>query len=566
MHESLAPVLIVSGPHVSVKDRSVWHAVRKQAASFRASSGAWLDVTFKLTGAEHLLALRRFRGSAAYCAAPYREAVDRYFADARLFDPPELAEVVLATLLEAEGLPYRAATFGELYEDEGLRRRLLEECGCVLASTTLLRDLSELESLVAPLRRPGNRVVVGGALATLLAPTWPGLPSVDLVAAGPGEPLVPVLARWIRSGYRDLEPPPGGRIETVGGTPILRAGPPPGRSLDGLPTPDWRLAERLHGRRFPVIHHESVRGCPFRCAFCSYPYLFDDTVCRRKSAARVAEEWGAYARQGVTHVSCLDSTFTHPRERVAELCERLLADGTRLQWICYGRADDLADPALCRLMARAGCLQVQVGVESGSPEILRAMNKRCSPQAAVAALGACREAGISTFVTVIVGFPGETPATVRETYALLREARPDFAYPTPLTTRVETIPMLTPAGRAALGLRTAELGRSAAPYWRHATMSCEEAAHWQRSMLRWMIDDRVALDSSLFYQGMLSYRLEDREALLDFQRDVARAYPLLRRVFGAARYLAGRRLERDVERVLGAGARSFPVGSQTLEK
>jgi hypothetical protein len=524
--------------------------VRKQAASFRASSGAWLDVTLKLTGAEHLLALRRYRGSAAYRRAPYRETVDRYFEDARLFDPPELAEVILATLLEAEGLPYRAATFGALYEDGGLRDRLLRECGCVLASTTLLRDLSELEALVAPLRTPSNRVVVGGALATLLAPTWPGLPGVDLVAAGPGEPLVPVLARWIRSGYRDLAPPPGGRIETKGGTPVLRAGRHPGRSLDDLPTPDWRLAERLHGRRFPVIHHESVRGCPFRCAFCSYPYLFDDPVCRRKSSARVAAEWTAYARQGVTHVSCLDSTFTHPPGRVAELCERLLSDGTRIRWLCYGRADDLADPALCRLMARAGCVQVQVGVESGSPEILRAMNKRSSPQAAVAALRACREAGISSFVTVIVGFPGETPATVRQTFELLREARPDFAYPTPLTTRVETIPMLTPAGREALGLRTAEMGRSAAPYWRHGTMSCEEAAYWQRSMLRWMIDQRVALDSSLFYQGMLSYRLEDRDALLDFQRDAARGQAGLRGIFGGIRCLARRRLERDVERIL----------------
>jgi hypothetical protein len=94
------------------------------------------------------------------------------------------------------------------------------------------------------------------------------------------------------------------------------------------------------------------------------------------------------------------------------------------------------------------------------------------------------------------------------------------------------------------------MGRSAAPYWRHGTMSCEEAAYWQRSMLRWMIDQRVALDSSLFYQGMLSYRLEDRDALLDFQRDAARGQAGLRGIFGGIRCLARRRLERDVERIL----------------
>jgi len=513
-------VLLVSGGFVSVKDTSLWTVLRKQVASYRQSSGAWYDLHLKALNAELMFAVRGYQKSAACAGATYAEPVREYFADERLFEAPELADVILATLLAAEGVPTVSATYAELFGDAELRERLLSECACVFASTTLLRDLSELAPMVSMLSRPGNHVVAGGALANALVDCWEGCPGLDVLAVGYGEQLVPTLVRWMRSGYRDLEPPSGGRYQECAGTRVLRAAPPVGKSLDGLPTPDWELAGRARGRQFPMVHYESVRGCPYRCAFCGYPYLFADRGYRAKSPARVVEEWLGYAAAGVEVVSCLDSLVTTPRRRVVELCERLIDAGAPVRWIGYARGDDLVDSELCRLLARAGCHQLQIGAESGSQLVLDNMNKQLRVEDNLTGIANCHEAGIGTLVTVIIGFPGESAATVRETWEFLRAAEADFVYATPFTVRGHFLPVLEPEARERFGLRTWGGQHSSSPYWAHDTMDAGEVGAVWRDLHGRMMRERVALDGALFYKGMLTYRRDlHRAPLLDFQRD-----------------------------------------------
>jgi radical SAM superfamily enzyme YgiQ (UPF0313 family) len=564
MQSAADKVLIVSGGFLSVKDRSIVKALQKQIASVRASSAAWYDLNLKAVAAQNLLPLRLHLRTLALRRTPYRSTVERFFADDRIFQLPELSEVVLATLLEAEGLRWEAASFSEMLADDALRRRLLDECSCVLCSTTLLRDLSELAPLIRALRRPGKRLVAGGALATLIGGRWDGSVEVDLLAVGYGELLVPAIARWIRSGYQDLVPPPGGRLERHGGASVLFSGLPGRRDLDHLPTPDWRIAERYHGCRFELIHYESMRGCPFRCAFCSYPYLFDDQIPRYKSAVRIAEEWSRYASLGVKLINCLDSNFTVPKKRLVELCELLVESGSPVRWICYARGSDLTDLELCRLMARAGCHQVQIGAESGSDQMLAAMDKRCSVADNHAALDNCHRVGIGTLITMIIGFPGETAATVRQSYDFVRSARPDFAYANPFITRVEEVPVLGRERRERYRLRTAGGSHSSSPYWRHGTMSCEEVGYWQQWFHRRMMLERVALEGTLFYQGLFNYvRRRDRRHLLDAQRDAATRYPLLRAALGGLVSWTRRRLRLDVSRAFGDNEDEHVSGQPT---
>ena len=545
-------VLLVSGPFVSARDRSPVAALKKQAAAFRASSAPWYDVHLKVLAAEHLLAARLHRLTPAFRRAPYRPTVERLLSDAGLFEPPELAEVVLATLLEQEGVQVAGLTVAEIFEAPARREALLVSHPVVFLSATLLRDLSEVAPVLALVKRPWNRVVVGGALAGLVHAEWPGDPAVDVLAVGEGERLVPSLVAWMRSGFTALAAPAGGRTERRGPSFVLFSGPHPSASLDDLPTPDWAGAARRAGRHWPVIHYESARGCPFRCAFCSYPLLFDDPHVRRKSAARVADEWSRYAAQGFTRIACLDSLFTRPKARLVELCRRLIALGTPVQWFAYARGDDLVDAAVVALMARAGCVQVQVGVESGSPEVLRLMDKRATVQETARGLATCHDAGVATFVTVILGFPGETPQTLDETWAFLEASRPDFAYATPFTVRVPYVPVLQAEARARHGLEVFGGARSSSPYWRHRTMSAADVGPAWRAMHRRLADRRVALDPSLFYGSLFSYRRDrDREALLDFQRDALVRSPLVSAAFAPLRRLCDHCLRRDLARVFG---------------
>lgn len=551
MSASADKVLIVTGGLLSPSDRSLRAVIARQVAAFRGSSGPWLDVQSKLAVLEPVVAAQLERRTRRYRRAAHRATVDAYFAHPTSFETPELTEVALMTLLDREGLRFEATTWAELDADPARRERLLTECRCVFASTTLLRDRGELAAMVALVARPDNRVVVGGALVAMLAAGWEGCEGVDVVAVGYGELLVPALAAWIRGGYAHLEPPPGGRIERRAGIPLVHSGLPAGRDLDWLPAPDWALAGRYHGRSFPMVSYESARGCPYRCAFCNYPRLFDDATFRTRSAARIADDWERYALEGARIVTCLDSLFTMPRRRLVELCRLLVERELDLRWICYARADDLADRETCDLMRRAGCMQVQIGLESGSQRILDNMRKRATVEQSRRALRNCRQAGLVTVTTVMVGFPGETPETIEESHRLLTEAPPDVFWAAAFNTRFEQAPILDHAEAARFGLVTLRGGCSPIPYWRHDTMSSSEVCGHTRHLSRRLALEGVALDGAIFYGGLLGYEPAQRADLLAFQRDAYAHHAALRAAFRGLDRWAHRHVVRDIERLFG---------------
>jgi radical SAM superfamily enzyme YgiQ (UPF0313 family) len=550
-----AQVLIVTGGLITSQETSLWRAARKCWAQFSRARHAWLDVKVKLAMAEPLVAAACERAQLPLRPAAVRDAVRRYFDDPPETDTPPLTEVVLATLLDRAGLPYACMSLDTLYADPGRAERLLAETGCVFLSTTYLHDLSELETVVRRLKRPHNRIVAGGALVGVLSGKWDGLPGLDVVAVGYGEMLVDALADWLRSGCEELRPPPSGRLERGRRSTFVYSGVPDGRSLDSLITPDWGRAERDHGRRFPMIYYESVRGCPYRCSFCNYPFLFDDTVFRTKSARKMADDWCHYVDTlGVEIITCLDSLFTIPRERLAEFCRLLIERRLRVKWVCYARADDLADERTVALMKQAGAHQVQIGIESGDPELLANMNKACGVEANRLALANCRRHGLASVVSLIVGFPGETEASLERTCRFLEATPPDFYFLATFSTRVAGVPLLQAENRRRFALDVMPNLYSMAPYWRHRTMSCAEVGNHVRRLDRRLMSNRVALNAALFYRGMLHYDATQRDALLDFQRRVAERHPLVRSAFSLVHRWVDRCLRRDVARHFAAPA------------
>jgi anaerobic magnesium-protoporphyrin IX monomethyl ester cyclase len=542
-------VLIVTGTLLAVDETSVRAALHKQVQAMRASTGPWLDLRLKLLAAEELLAQQVARRAGARRGAWWSPVVEDLLSVDFALGAPELTEVVLMTLLESEGVAYEAATFSALSGDDALRQRLLEACPVVFLSSTLLRDQSELLPLVRLLKRPDNRVVVGGALAPLLKPGWPGSTDIDVLAVGDGERLVGPLVRWARG--EALAAPEGGSLSQAGPSVVLSSGPMPGRSLDALPRPDWALAERYHGQKFPMVFYESVRGCPYRCSFCNYPYLFDDSRFRTRSAQRIAEDWTAYARAGVQIITCLDSLFTVPPRRLDELCALLIERDLGLQWICYARADDLQDPARVARMRRAGCVQVQIGLESGDEGQLQRMAKQCTAEQGLRALAVCREQGIVTLCTFIVGFPGETRQTLMATRDLILRGQPDFYYLAPFTTRVLGVPILSEGSRERYGLETSQGITSSAPYWRHATLSAAEVPELLVEHNAAIVEAGASLDATLLYRATVRYRPEHRSALLALQKEAAAAAPWTRRGLRLAGRWVQQKLEQDLERVLG---------------
>jgi anaerobic magnesium-protoporphyrin IX monomethyl ester cyclase len=526
-------ILIATGGLVTGKERSVFLAARKTWEQWRAADEAWLDLKVKLVMAEPVVASR---------LEALRHPEIRKALAPRTDEPPSLTEVVLATLLHQEGLPYERMELDEIFSAPEEVERKLAATDCVFLSSTYLHDLSEVEPLLRRLKRPHNRIVMGGALAGILHDRWEGAPELDVLAVGYGERLIAPLADWIRSGYRTLEAPEGGRLIQKGSTTFLYSGVPKDLSLDGLPTPDWSLAPG--GPR--TIYYESVRGCPYRCSFCNYPYLFDDTKFRTKSAEKIAADWERYAGElGVETITCLDSLFTMPKARLRELCRLLIERRVKVKWICYARADDLADEGTVALMKEAGAWQVQIGIESGDARLLANMDKACTVEANARALRNCRRHGLTSVVSLIVGFPGETAETLDRTYQFLAGTPPDFYFLATFSTRVAGVPLLRPENRARFGLRVQDNLRSMAPYWEHDTMSCAEVGNRVRELDRRLMRGRVALNAAVFYPLLLSFQPEQREALLDFQARAA-GHSFLEGAFGLANRWVDRRLRRAV--------------------
>jgi hypothetical protein len=524
-------VLIVTDGLLSPVEPSPVAALRKQIQVHRNSAGPWLDLRVKLQILERILPAKLFLRTRKARNASFFPTAHRLLSGNINLGAPELTEVVLMTLLAEEGIPYEATTYSALAANRNKRERLLA-------------------SLVAKLlTRPHNRVVLGGALTGVLHDSWPGVPGIDVLAVGYGEWLVPALVSWIRSAYSTLEPPPRGRVEHRGGTQILYSGLPAGKNLDGLTRPDWSLAERYHGRKFPLVHYESVRGCPYRCAFCNYPYLFADNVFRTKSAERIAKDWIEYADNGARIINCLDSLFTVPRKRLLELCDAL--EGKNIRWICYARADDLARPGVVERMLAAGCTQVQIGIESGDQQILDNMNKCCTVESNLRAMRFCREKGLSTVVSVIIGFPGETADTVQITLDHLRQGKPDFYYAAPFSVLVESLPVLSEQSRQRFGLQT-NGADSSSPYWSHDTMDAAEAIRHVGSFNQSMMKDGISLEASFFYSAMPDYRRDtDRDDLLAYQQTSTNAAPWLKNTLRFIGERVQRRLETDIIDTLG---------------
>jgi anaerobic magnesium-protoporphyrin IX monomethyl ester cyclase len=196
--------------------------------------------------------------------------------------------------------------------------------------------------------------------------------------------------------------------------------------LDSIPFPAHHLMPLESLKRdgkilFPLI---SSRGCVFWCDFCSTVRMFGRGY-RMRSPKNVVDEMQLiHDKYGVKQVTFYDDAFTVDRNRVLKICEELHNRKLDMMWDCGTRVD-MVDRELMKTMRSAGCFAVWLGVESGSEAILGAMNKRIKLDQTRVAYKTAHEVGLMTIANVVLGFPGETEKTARETIRFVKELNPD---------------------------------------------------------------------------------------------------------------------------------------------
>ncbi|GIH21400.1 PhpK family radical SAM P-methyltransferase [Rugosimonospora africana] len=168
----------------------------------------------------------------------------------------------------------------------------------------------------------------------------------------------------------------------------------------------------------------TAKSCPFSCAFCGFPqragkYTYLDLEYVERELDRIKEI------PSVSTVTFIDDTFNVPKVRFREILRMMIRKDYGFHWNCFYRSDH-GDAETIKLMRDAGCEGVFLGVESGSDAMLKTMNKTARRRDYLSALEVLNDAGISSYASLIVGFPGETPDTVAETVSLIEEGRPEF--------------------------------------------------------------------------------------------------------------------------------------------
>ena len=132
----------------------------------------------------------------------------------------------------------------------------------------------------------------------------------------------------------------------------------------------------------------------------------------------------AHDKSGIDQVTFYDDAFSVDRNRVVKICQELKDRKLQMKWDCGTRVD-MVDRELMTTMRDAGCFAVWLGVESGSEVMLGAMNKRIKLAQTRLAYKTAHELGLMTIANVVLGFPGETEQTARETIRFVKELNPD---------------------------------------------------------------------------------------------------------------------------------------------
>jgi radical SAM superfamily enzyme YgiQ (UPF0313 family) len=279
---------------------------------------------------------------------------------------------------------------------------------------------------------PGVTLIVGGPhVSSMGRETLERFPDFDLAVNGEGEWALVELLHALETG---------GDLSAIAGLlwrdgEVVRENPtrPIPKDLDDLPMPAWDLLPGFPDAYLPAIYdypHGPVatiaasRGCPFHCKFCDTS-TFGARV-RAYSPARVVEMIQHLSeRWGVRHVMFVDDLFLASRVRVTEFCERLIASGLRITWTCAARVDTVK-PGILALMKRAGCWEISFGLETGSNELLAAMDKVARVERSEEALRWTHAAGIRTKGLFMLGYPGESDETIRATRDFVRRIPMDM--------------------------------------------------------------------------------------------------------------------------------------------
>lgn len=295
----------------------------------------------------------------------------------------------------------------------------------ITAHTHNLVDVHKTALLVKRID-PSIHVVLGGGHVWAFPEAAAGLSGVDSAVRGDGEFTLLELLEALEAG-RTLAGIQGLLYQDARGQVVRNPDRPLLHPLDDLPYPD-RKSLGLETYFTPAMRRRRAttmitsRGCPNRCTFCSTYKTY-----RTRSPRDIVKEiQHCVAEYGIEEIHFVDDIFNQSPQRVIDICQAILDEGVKVEW---GMKTSCATttPEMLAAAKAAGCTKIHLGVETGTDEGLRALNKNIDTGIIRQAFKWTREAGITSIAYMMIGCPHEkNREDIYRTVNFMREVDPDY--------------------------------------------------------------------------------------------------------------------------------------------
>lgn len=339
-------------------------------------------------------------------------------------------------------------TFHSRHWQRKLHREIERKRPDVIALSCNTMYMKYVRRIIAEVRRHhATPILVGGHHATIHPDEVFTIPGVDAVIVGDGElPITQYLDRLAETGGHDgdFEGIPGLWVRRADGEEVRNPGGAFLEDIDQLPHLEWDLWEDLdrYLSFLGMLYVQGSRGCPYRCTFCDaqgYAQALRGSgpggsegrsrgrYFRLRDPEAFAEELAYYERRyrhrGARLFQIFDPVFTMDDDWVERFCAAYRARGLheRIRYSVFSRIDHLSEEKV-KLLARSGCALLRVGIESGDDRIrMDVYKKRIDTDTIRRIFAAAKASGLDFTAFYILGGPGETQATFRETIRLAWE-------------------------------------------------------------------------------------------------------------------------------------------------
>lgn len=276
---------------------------------------------------------------------------------------------------------------------------------------------------------PKSFIVCGGPHACALPEAiMHEAPQLDAVAAGEGEVTLERLTACLSSGSAiGLDEVPGLYYRSKQGQIVKSSNPIQFIDFESAPWPAWnlldlgayRIASAGGDTSKPTFAILSSRGCPGQCIFCDSHTVFGRRFRGRSAKNIFGEIMFLHERYGMERFDFVDDLITFDRDRVYELCKLLMESPKEFIWSANARLDTV-DEDMLLAMRSAGCVRVDLGVESGAPEVRKIIKKAISNDRIVRIHKYCKEISMHVSTFLMVGNLGEDMEAVKETARLMK--------------------------------------------------------------------------------------------------------------------------------------------------